>query len=88
MLYDVFVKMFECIGSVCVFFVIFCIFFFVYLDNFVIRVISDIGLCVCKLECYFLIKCVFVNYDLNNFECEFSLYNGFLFNELNVIEFY
>lgn len=88
MSYDVSVKMFECIGSVCAFLAIFCTFSFAHLDNFVIRVISDIGPCACKLECYSSTKCASVNYDLNNFECELSSYNGSLFNESNATELY
>nr|XP_019925410.2 uncharacterized protein LOC105334517 [Crassostrea gigas] len=88
MSHDVSVKMFECIGSVCAFLAIFSTFSFAHLDNFVIRVISDIGPCACKLECYSSTKCASVNYDLNNFECELSSYNGSLFNESNATEFY
>lgn len=82
------VEMFKCIGHVCAFLAIFCTFSFAHLENFVIRVISDIGPCACKLECYSSTKCASVNYDLNNFECELSSYNGSLFNESNASEFY
>ena len=50
-------------------------FTFAYLDNNIIRIVSSVGPCSCKLECFSSSDCASVYYDWQHFNCELSSSN-------------